>query len=69
MPPLHRRSPLLPHKTMHHHHHHKNQVRCLNEDVEGSCRNVFRPWDERTAPVAQPLRSDADDPELLLHIP
>lgn len=45
------------------------QVRCLNEDVDGSCRNVFRAWGARTQPAEQPLRSDADDCELLLHIP
>jgi hypothetical protein len=45
------------------------QVRCLNEDAEGSCRNVFRPWEARTQPVAQPLRSDPDDEELLLTVP
>ncbi|KIZ03840.1 hypothetical protein MNEG_4118 [Monoraphidium neglectum] len=44
-------------------------VRCLNEDAEGSCRNVFRPWEARTQPVAQPLRSDPDDEELLLTVP
>jgi hypothetical protein len=46
-----------------------HQIRCLNEDVEGSCRAVFRPWAQRTTPPVQPLRSDPDDPELLLHIP
>ncbi|KAF8058416.1 PITH domain-containing protein 1 [Scenedesmus sp. PABB004] len=47
-------------------------VRCLNEDVEGSCRHVFRAWAARVAPLeppAVPLRSDPDDCELLLHIP
>lgn len=48
---------------------HTYQVTCLNEDVAGSCRNVFRAWEARTATVAQPLRSDPDDSELLLHIP
>lgn len=45
------------------------QVTCLNEAVDGSCKNVFKPWAERTTPTAIPLRSDDDDPELLLHIP
>ncbi len=45
------------------------QVTCLNEDVDGSCRNVFKPWTERITPTAVPLRSNEDDPELLLHIP
>lgn len=48
-----------------------DQVRCLNEAVAGSCRNVLRPWHTRLEPVAQPLRSNPDDDEqeLLLHIP
>lgn len=25
----------------------KNFVQCLNESVEGSAKDVFRPWDER----------------------
>jgi hypothetical protein len=54
-------APHTPHTT--------HQIRCLNEDVEGSCRNVFKPWGVRSQPTPQPLRSDADDPELLLHIP
>jgi hypothetical protein len=46
------------------------QVRCLNEQVAGSCRNVFRAWGERMQPATpEPLRSNDDDPELLLHIP
>ncbi|GBF98342.1 hypothetical protein Rsub_11236 [Raphidocelis subcapitata] len=45
------------------------QVHCLNEDVDGSCRNVFRAWDARTAAPEVPLRSDPDDEELLLTIP
>jgi hypothetical protein len=45
------------------------QVTCLNEHVDGSCRNVFKPWAQRTSPTAAPLRSNEDDPELLIHIP
>lgn len=52
-----RRSGLLP------------QVRCYNERLAGSCRGVFRPWSERLNFSVQPLESDEDDPELLLHIP
>ena len=44
------------------------QVRCLNEEAEGSCRHVFKPWHERLQ-VGPALRSDEDDPELLLHVP
>jgi hypothetical protein len=46
-----------------------HQVTCLNEDVDGSCRNVFKPWAQRTSPTEAPLRSNEDDPELLIHIP
>lgn len=45
------------------------QIRCLNEDVDGSCKNVFKSWSQRTELTEQPLRSDPDDCELLLHIP
>jgi hypothetical protein len=45
------------------------QVRCLNEEGDGAAKNVFRPWAERTQPLSQPLRSDPDDPELLVHVP
>ncbi|PNH06335.1 hypothetical protein TSOC_007289, partial [Tetrabaena socialis] len=47
-------------------------VRCLNEAVVGSCRNVLRPWHTRLQEVAVPLRSNSDEEEeaeLLLHIP
>eukprot|EP00775_Hariotina_reticulata_P003144 gene3144-3421_t len=47
----------------------QHKARCLNEDIEGSCKNVFKPWAQRTQPTEQPLKSDPDDPELLLHIP
>ena len=45
------------------------QVRCLNEQVSGSWRNVLKPWHLRLQPTAEPLRSHEDDTELLLHIP
>ncbi|WIA37737.1 hypothetical protein OEZ86_014615 [Tetradesmus obliquus] len=44
-------------------------IRCLNEDVDGSCKNVFKAWAQRTQATDNPLRSDPDDAELLLHIP
>lgn len=47
----------------------KLQVRCLNEAVEGSARGVFRAWDQRLDDTGNPLESNEDDPELLLHIP
>ncbi|GFR49844.1 hypothetical protein Agub_g11741 [Astrephomene gubernaculifera] len=50
-----------------------DQVRCLNEQVVGSCRTVLRPWSDRLQPppAPGPLRSNPDDEEqeLLLHIP
>ncbi|KAF5831916.1 galactose-binding domain-like protein [Dunaliella salina] len=46
-----------------------SRVRCLNEAVPGSCRNVFKSWEKRLEPTQVPLRSNEDDPELLLHIP
>lgn len=46
------------------------QVTCLNEQSEGSCRSVFKPWDQRTCFSSAPLKSCLDDDaELLLHIP
>ena len=45
------------------------QVRCLNEETEGSCRHIFRPWDQRLSTSGPVIRSDPDDPELLLHVP
>ena len=45
------------------------QVRCLNEAVEGSCRQVFKPWERRLEAGGPVLSSEEDDPELLLHIP
>eukprot|EP00889_Picochlorum_renovo_P002195 jgi/Picre1/29225/NNA_004617.t1 len=41
---------------------------CLNESSPSSCLNVFRSWDARLDAIDVPLRSDDDDPELLLHI-
>lgn len=36
---------------------------------EGSCRKVFRAWSQRTDFSNGALKSNDDDPELLLHIP
>lgn len=47
----------------------KSQVRCLNEDVDGSVRSVFKPWNDRLNPSEITLKSDPDDCELLIHIP
>lgn len=44
-------------------------VRCLNEAVENSAREIFRPWAKRLDPSEHCLQSNDDDPELLLHIP
>lgn len=46
-----------------------SNVMCFNEQTPGSCRNVFRPWQQRLDPQAEPLRSNDDDPELLLVVP
>uniref|UniRef100_A0A7S1SJV3 PITH domain-containing protein n=1 Tax=Tetraselmis chuii TaxID=63592 RepID=A0A7S1SJV3_9CHLO len=46
-----------------------SQVSCLNEEVAGSCRGVFKAWHQRTEPTTPPLKSNDDDCELLLHIP
>lgn len=45
------------------------QVRCLNEREAGSAKNVFKPWEQRAQPTEHPLRSNADDTELLIHVP
>ncbi len=45
------------------------QVRCLNEAVDGSCQKVFKPWDRRLDFSGPTLRSDEDDPEILIHVP
>lgn len=45
-------------------------VRCLNEDVNHSCRTVFRPFEERTNAGNPPyLKPPQGDSELLLIIP
>lgn len=36
---------------------------------EGSCRKVFKPWSERTNFENGGMRSNDDDPEMLLYIP
>ncbi|RMZ56541.1 hypothetical protein APUTEX25_001388 [Auxenochlorella protothecoides] len=45
------------------------QVRCLNELEEGSCQAVFKPWHARLDSSGPNLRSQEDDPELLLYVP
>lgn len=48
------------------------RVRCLNEAPPGGAApRVFRPWEQRRAAAAAgpALRSDPDDPELLIHVP
>jgi len=45
------------------------QVRCLNEAEEGLCKHVFKPWHRRLDTDGPSLRSDVEDPELLLHVP
>jgi PITH domain len=44
-------------------------VRCLNEATENSAQGVFRAWDKRLDAPENPLESNEDDPELLLHVP
>ncbi|GMH44917.1 hypothetical protein BSKO_12874 [Bryopsis sp. KO-2023] len=44
-------------------------VVCLNELEEGCCQKVFKPWSQRTDFSGGSLKSNEDDPELLLHIP
>ncbi len=46
-----------------------SQVRCLNEQRLGSSLGVFRPWELRLQQLAQPLQSNEDDTELLVHVP
>lgn len=41
----------------------------MNEEVPGSCRGVFKPWHERLNHDGAVLRSQDDDPELLLYVP
>ncbi|KAG1670383.1 hypothetical protein FOA52_000143 [Chlamydomonas sp. UWO 241] len=45
------------------------RVRCLNEQDPGSAARVFKPWEQRSEPTVNPLRSNEDDPELLIHVP
>mmetsp|Transcript_8931 Transcript_8931/g.19060 ORF Transcript_8931/g.19060 Transcript_8931/m.19060 type:complete len:208 (-) Transcript_8931:806-1429(-) len=45
------------------------RVVCLNERDQGTAKNVFKPWAQRTQPTPAPLRSNEDDDELLLHVP
>ncbi|KAI8499220.1 PITH domain-containing protein 1 [Branchiostoma belcheri] len=45
----------------------KDRVECLNETVEGSGKQVFKPWNERLD-KSQYVDSDADE-ELLFNIP
>ncbi|KAG8469899.1 hypothetical protein KFE25_006354 [Diacronema lutheri] len=47
---------------------HTDGVTCLNESVPGACRHVFRPLARRRGEHLE-LRSDDDDPELLIHVP
>lgn len=44
-------------------------MRCLNELEEGSCQAVFKPWHARLDSSGPNLRSQEDDPELLLYVP
>ena len=45
------------------------QISVLNASNPDCLKNVFRPWDQRLARDVEPLHSDEDDPELLIHIP
>ncbi|CAM6120120.1 unnamed protein product [Calypogeia fissa] len=45
------------------------KVWALNEAVEGSAKSVLKSWDRRLEVSAETLRSNDDDPELLLFIP
>lgn len=42
-------------------------VRCLNEETSGSCKYLFKPWDERLN-ESNPVLSDADE-QLILIVP
>ncbi|KDD71474.1 hypothetical protein H632_c4952p0, partial [Helicosporidium sp. ATCC 50920] len=44
-------------------------VRCLNEEVEGSCRHVFKPWSDRLQRTGPVLKSQPEDTDLLIHVP
>ena len=42
----------------------------MNAQEDEAAARVIRPWDERTQTLAgDPLRSDDDDPELIVHVP
>ena len=45
-----------------------HKVRALNERVTGSCKDLFRTWDERLD-TSKSCLSEEDDPELIIHIP
>lgn len=44
------------------------KVRALNESVPGSCKELFRSWEERLD-FTKCCTSDEDDPELIIHVP
>ena len=46
------------------------RVTAQNAEDDAAAARVLRPWDERRDPLAgDPLRSDDDDPELILRVP
>ena len=45
------------------------RIRCLNEKENGSCRRIFKPLAERRDHTAGSLRSNDDDPDLLIVVP
>mmetsp|Transcript_10220 Transcript_10220/g.25926 ORF Transcript_10220/g.25926 Transcript_10220/m.25926 type:complete len:208 (-) Transcript_10220:197-820(-) len=44
------------------------KVRALNEAVPGSCKELFRDWDDRLD-FSKCCSSEEDDPELIIHVP
>ena len=42
-------------------------VQCLNEEIDGSCKKIFRPWDDRLN-KSYTVKSDVDQ-DLLINIP
>ncbi|QDZ19564.1 PITH domain-containing protein [Chloropicon primus] len=44
------------------------KVRALNEEVQGSCKELFRGWEERLD-RSKCCSSEEDDPELIIHVP